>query len=217
MNALAWSSSSIEDGLAWVRLLVAVAFSFALHLILLVGVPVNPTGGVPDVSSTVITAQLEPAPAASTESGQANAEAKPLLQPLASPQSAEHQRAVAPPSSPSAGIEIPLIRDPAYYPANQLDVKPRPLAVIKPAYPGVALGARLNGVVTLLLLIDEFGIVNEVSVVNADPPGYFEDTTTAAFRAARFEPARRQGHPVKCRIVIKVNYDYEAEQRNQQR
>jgi protein TonB len=216
MNTLTAESFDIEGGLAWTRLLVAVAFSFALHLILLVGVPVNPTGGLPDVSSgSVITAQLESAPAASTESGHADVEAEPLPQ-TASSQPVEHKRAAAPLPSPSTGIEIPLIRDPTYYPVNQLDVKPMQLAVIKPAYPGAALGARLNGVVTLSLLIDEFGIVNEVKVVNADPPGYFEDSATAAFRAARFEPARRQGYPVKCRIVIKVNYDYEAEQGNQQ-
>ncbi len=71
--------------------------------------------------------------------------------------------------------------------------------------------------VRLLLLIDEFGMVNEASVVNADPAGYFEDAATTAFHAARFEPARRHGHPVKCRIVIKINYDYEAEQREHQR
>src|SRR5271170_3480055 len=208
MHTLTWQFN-IEGELAWVRLLVAVVLSFALHLILLVGVPVNLTGGVPDVSDSVIIAQIMPAPAAGKEISQSADDTQLLPQTIVSPQSAEHPRAAALPSSPSAGIKIPLIRDPAYYPANQLDVKPMPLASIKPAYPGAALDAGINnGVVTLLLLIDEFGIVNEVSVVNATPPGYFEDAAMAAFRAAHFEPARRQGHPVKCRIVIKVNFDY---------
>jgi periplasmic protein TonB len=217
MHTLTWQFN-IEGELAWVRLLVAVVLSFALHLILLVGVPVNLTGGVPDVSDSVIIAQIMPAPAAGKEISQFADDTQLLPQTIVSPQPAEHSRAAALPSSPSAGIKIPLIRDPAYYPANQLDVKPTPLASIKPAYPGAALDAGINnGVVTLLLLIDEFGIVNEVSVVNAAPPGYFEDAAMAAFRAAHFEPARRQGHPVKCRIAIKVNFDYEAEQRETQR
>ena len=219
MHNLTWQFN-IEGELAWVRLLVAVVLSFALHLILLVGVPVNLTGGVPDVSDNVIIAQIMTAPVAGAdkEISQSADETQLLPQTIVSPQSAEHPHAAALPSSPSAGIKIPLIRDPTYYPADQLDVKPTPLASIKPAYPGAALDAGINnGVVTLLLLIDEFGIVNEVSVVNAAPPGYFEDAAMAAFRAAHFEPAWRQGHPVKCRIIIKVNFDYEAEQRETQR
>src|SRR3954469_23699964 len=44
---------------AWMRLIKAVALSFLLHLALLVGLPVNPTGGDPQRIST-ITARLEP-------------------------------------------------------------------------------------------------------------------------------------------------------------
>ena len=57
MHNLTWQFN-IEGELAWVRLLVAVVLSFALHLILLVGVPVNLTGGVPDVSDNVIIALM---------------------------------------------------------------------------------------------------------------------------------------------------------------
>jgi len=216
MNTLA-ASFDIEDGLAWTRLLVAVAFSFVLHLVLLAGVPVNPTGGVPGVTTTAssITARLEPVPAGA-DTSPAGGKTEPSPQTVSPMPRVERKHAVAPPSSPSAGVEVPLIRDPVYYPVKQLDVQPRPLVMVKPAYPGAALAARLNGIVTLLLLIDEFGIVNEVDVVNADPPGYFEDAATAAFRTARFEPAQRQGHAVKSRVLIKVNYDYEEEQRTRQ-
>src|SRR3954464_6902573 len=44
---------------AWMRLIKAVALSLLLHLALLVGLPVNPTGGEPQRVST-ITARLEP-------------------------------------------------------------------------------------------------------------------------------------------------------------
>jgi hypothetical protein len=36
---------------AWMRLIKAVVLSFLLHLALLVGLPVNPTGGVPQVGN----------------------------------------------------------------------------------------------------------------------------------------------------------------------
>src|SRR6476620_85237 len=42
------------------RLLLACVVSFVVHIAILVGMPVNPTGGTPDIVS-VITATLEPA------------------------------------------------------------------------------------------------------------------------------------------------------------
>ena len=56
---------------AWSRLLKAGAVSFLLHAVLLVGLPVNPTGGVPQVVST-ITARLEPAAEADRKSTRLN-------------------------------------------------------------------------------------------------------------------------------------------------
>ncbi|HUO43973.1 MAG TPA: TonB family protein [Burkholderiales bacterium] len=219
MAALA-SSFDVAMKQTWTRLLVAVACSFALHLLLVAGVPVNPTGGTPGITSTAssITAQLEPASADVEPRAVDERNAPSPGSGHASPATrvAEHRDAAAPASSPSAGVEVPLIRDPVYYPVKQLDVQPRPLVMIKPAYPAAALAARVNGVVTLLLLIDEFGVVNEVDVVNADPPGYFEDAAPQAFRGARFAPAQRHGYPVKSRVLIKLNYDYEAEQHAQQ-
>src|SRR5262245_18795585 len=46
---------------AWERLCIAFVFSLCLRLALMLGIPVNPTGGVPCVTS-VISARLEPAP-----------------------------------------------------------------------------------------------------------------------------------------------------------
>ena len=60
----------------------------------------------------------------------------------------------------------------------------------------------------VLLLIDEFGVVNDASIVEAEPPGYFEEAALAVFRAARFSPAQKQGKPVKSRALLQVNYIY---------
>ena len=199
------------------RFLLACAASLALHLALLIGVHINPTGGVPNVigMSQVINARLQPLStdeAAPSLAVVADAPV-PAVAPLPAP---SKPQTVKPAPTPSAGLNLPLARDPNYYPAKQLDVYPEPVAPIKPHYPDAALDARVNGSVTLLLLIDEFGMVNEVSVAQADPPGYFEDATLAAFRSAQFVPAQRQGHKVKSRVLIKVNYDYESEQRSRQ-
>jgi protein TonB len=120
----------------------------------------------------------------------------------------EVSNAVQQAPSPSTGVELPLIRDPTYYPAKQLDVYPEPLAAIRLDYPDTAANARIDGRLTVQLLIDEFGVVNEVSVVDAKPEGYFEEATLAVFRGARFSPAQKQGHAVKSRVVLQVKYLY---------
>jgi len=203
------------------RLLLACVVSFVVHIAILVGMPVNPTGGTPDIVS-VITATLEPAavvatvapvseivPLAVSQPSPApslTAEAKPIKRAPAIAREVSNPVQQAP--SPSTGVELPLIRDPTYYPAKQLDVYPEPLAAIRLDYPDTASNARIDGRLTVQLLIDEFGVVNEVSVVDAKPEGYFEEGTLAVFRSARFSPAQKQGHAVKSRVVLQVKYLY---------
>jgi protein TonB len=200
------------------RLLVAAALSLLLHLALLLGVPVNPASGVRD-SVTILSARLEPAPdsAPARNTVPAVVEAIPRPEPAdARPQPvairAETRTRPQPdpalPAVSGGGIELPLNRDPTYYPARQLDVYPQPLTPIKLDYPATAASARANGRLLVLLLIDEFGVVNDASIVEAEPQGYFEETALEVFRAARFSPAQKQGKPVKSRALLQVNYVY---------
>jgi hypothetical protein len=199
---------------AWTRLGVACALSIALHCALLLGVPVNPTGGVPNVSS-MIEARLETSAvetvaetALPDHTAPAEAMAIPPLteDPLAAPEprkadaQPESKPAAPPPSSPSAGIEVPLIRDPTYYTAKELfPFLPTPLAESKEYMEaGVA---RLNVSVRVLLLIDEFGIVKDASVLEAHPPEHAE-AVRSLFSALRFSPGLIHGRAVKARVVI---------------
>jgi protein TonB len=201
---------------AWSRLLVACSLSLLLHLALLLGIPVNPAGGVPNVVS-LIYARLEPSvPAAAADSGiaapetaRAPADKTPLpasaeAKPKAAETKAGSKPATAP--APGAGLELPLLRDPAYYPASQLDVYPRPLAPIRLPYPQTAAAGRVDGRLSLLLLIDESGAVTEVSVVAAEPAGYFEEAARSVFRSARFSPGMQQGRAVKSRVLLQIKY-----------
>jgi protein TonB len=103
---------------------------------------------------------------------------------------------IAPP-----GADAPAVLrapDPTYYPARELDAYPqpaRPLALDRPA------GA---GSIRLQLLIDEHGVVNDVSLVEADAVGLLEETLRAALVAARFVPARKDGRDVKSRVLLSV-------------
>ncbi len=201
---------------AWMRLIKAFTLSFLLHIALLVGLPVNPTGGVPQMVST-ITARLEPV-AVNTEAAAGDVIVIPDSAPdpvvvipsksvdVKTADKPDQSRAKEAGPSPSTGIEVPFIRDPTYYPAKQLDIYPQPLGQIRLDYPEAATSAKLDGRVLVLLLIDEFGMVNDASIVESQPEGYFEDAALAVFRAARFSPAQKFGHAVKSRVLLQVKY-----------
>jgi protein TonB len=101
-------------------------------------------------------------------------------------------------------VDIPVLVDPTWYTAKDLDLYPQPLAPVEPAHPASV--PDIAGEVTLLLSIDEFGVVQELSVVTAEPAGHFEQPALQAFNGVRFAPAQRDGRPVRSRIVLKVRF-----------
>lgn len=213
---------------AWVRLGVAIVFSTLIHSWLVAGIKteagrraVPPSSGVisatlePAVpfnqsAVTVISPEVEPEPVAGrdpttrakTVAGRHPAAA--LQQPAVQPRSMSAAPEV--PEAPAQGLALPPLPDPVYYPARQLDVYPALLEPINLPYPERAARDEVSGKVTVLLLIDERGMVNDVSVVEAEPAGYFEETTHAVFSETRFSPARKDGRPVRSRVLISVSY-----------
>jgi TonB family protein len=94
-------------------------------------------------------------------------------------------------------LEVPALRDANYYPVASLDEYPRPLSAVDPCYPHGA-----SGEVALLLLIDDTGVVNEVSVLEAKPEGLFTAGAIQACRELRFSPGRKDGRPVRSRVRL---------------
>lgn len=209
-----------HDGV--LQLLPALALSTALHLSLIYGIAVGPSRSVP---ASMILARL--APSTATPSAEASAttggrrpgsvvgpafvptRAEPaVLTTRDAPAEPPPERIAAAPARiedsrlPSA--EMPLLVDPAWYEAKDLDLYPQPQAPVQPVYPSSA--TDITGSVSLLLQIDEFGVVQKLSVVTAEPAGYFEEAALRAFQLAHFAPAQREGRPVRSRIVIKVRF-----------
>jgi protein TonB len=106
-------------------------------------------------------------------------------------------------------VDVPLVADTTWYQVRQLDVFPRPLSAVRPAYPDQGAQAAAKGEVTLELLIDENGRVHAADVVRAIPEGYFEAAAISAFQAVRFAPGQRDGRPVRSRVVVKVVFSPE--------
>lgn len=196
------------------RFALALAASLALHLALVLGIQIKAaqqSGRLPPVMEVRIerpvieesgATRLTGVPAARVADGRA----QPVRE-----EKAPLARPVAPAAEPAAPLlptlEIPLIEDPTYYPAKQVDVHPAALHPIKPDYPDKAAEQGVEGSVVLLLLIDEAGRVKEATVAEANPEGYFEESALAAFGPARFAPAQRQGRAVKSRVLIRVTYE----------
>lgn len=196
------------------RFALALAASLALHLALIFGVQIK-VAQQEERPSPLMEVRIErlageesgatlmtrfPVARAADERAQPVRDEKPAL-----------ARPVAPAAEPAAPLlptlEIPLIEDPTYYPAKQVDVHPTALHPIKPDYPNKAAEQGVEGSAVLLLLIDEAGRVKEATVAEANPEGYFEESALAAFRPARFAPAQRQGRAVKSRVLIRVTYE----------
>lgn len=115
----------------------------------------------------------------------------------------------AAPSAPARSADnesILDVPDSTYYGVRQLDVFPALASAFELQYPARAAAADVKGRVALLVLIDAHGAVDDVSVVEAQPAGYFEEDALRVFRAARFKPALKGGRAVKSRVVIEVNY-----------
>ncbi len=106
----------------------------------------------------------------------------------------------------TATLSLPQVPDPTYYSARELDVYPRPAAPLKLGYPAGAPRDGVAGRVRLSLLIDEHGVVNHIAIVEAEPPGYFEEEARAVLAATRFVPARKDGLPVKSRVLISLSF-----------
>ncbi len=91
---------------------------------------------------------------------------------------------------------------------DQVDSPPEVTSRRPPVYPPRALDREQEGVVTLRLLVDEEGVVRQVDLLEADPPGVFEQAATDAVWQWRYRPAVYQGREVRCwyrqRVVFRL-------------
>jgi len=100
-------------------------------------------------------------------------------------------------------LALPQAPDPNYYTARDLDRYPSPLVpfqINRTAGDGA-------GEVRLEVLIDERGIVQEMTFAGPVAPVRIEEELRAALVATRFLPAQKDGRAVRSRIVLSVAFD----------
>ena len=215
MTELNPSPTKLGDLDAMDRFALALVVSLALHLALILGVQIKATqqsGKAQSAMEVRIERQAGEVSSVALSNGEPSVVRVTNESEAVEP--AHDQQEVPPPAMPASPaveqtspllptLDVPLIEDPTWYPAKQVDVHPTALYEIKPVYPEQG----VEGNVVLLLLIDEAGAVKEASVVEANPEGIFEESALAAFREAHFAPAQKNGRAVKSRLLIRVSYE----------
>lgn len=142
----------------------------------------------------------------------------PVVQPSPEPETVKASKPVPEQPQPPTQIQteasqspalpsIPVMVDTTWYESRQLDAQPKASQPVNPVYPPEAMRRDQDGSVKLKLKVDEYGTVRDVSVVEGDPPGVFDESALAAFKQAHFIPARKNGMPVRALIYIRVRYE----------
>lgn len=109
-------------------------------------------------------------------------------------------------AQPVAGPDLRFSAD-NYLTAGELDVRAEPLNEVDLVYPQLAYQMRTRGKVMLRLLINEHGGIDQVSVLDSEPRGTFEEAALAATWALRFSPAKKNGRNVKSQKTVEVTFD----------
>jgi protein TonB len=73
---------------------------------------------------------------------------------------------------------------------------------VAPEYPERARQRELEGRVLVTALIGVDGRVQQMQVLEANPPGVFNDAVLAALGGSTFDPATYQGNPVETWITV---------------
>ncbi|MES2356398.1 MAG: TonB family protein [Pseudomonadota bacterium] len=108
--------------------------------------------------------------------------------------------------APSPVVAVPLPFDPVFYTWREVDVTAKLKKDGSPPYPKGAAKAGISGRVTIEVWVDENGKVDDVKVIEADPPGYFEEATLAYYRTLPFAPAMKEGKAKRYRARFLVEF-----------
>ena len=92
---------------------------------------------------------------------------------------------------------------------DAVDDPPRPTEQAAPSFPARARSLGLSGWVTLSFVVDVDGSVQDVHVVESDPPDTFDDAAIEVARTWRFEPGRDEGNPVAVRVRQTLRFSLE--------
>jgi len=137
---------------------------------------------------------------------------------------------MAPPAIPTAGIALPAPEKSAVtdmpappiqtdvspagahgrgYRLDQVDTRPGAIQRMQPAYPHYARRRRIEGRVKIAFLIDRYGRVKDLQIMESSPAGVFDKTVMDTVSLWRFHPATKadQAVDVQAQTTIEFKLD----------
>jgi len=86
-----------------------------------------------------------------------------------------------------------------------LEKRPEPVSQVAPTYPAELRKAKIEGVVTLVFVLDDKGRVEDPRIETASRPE-FEKPALEAIRKWRFSPGLKDGQPVRTYIRVPMRF-----------
>lgn len=87
----------------------------------------------------------------------------------------------------------------------EIDQKPRAIFQAAPLYPGEMRGKKLEGVVTVIFVVDPAGKVTNLRIERSSHPA-FDKPATDAVKQWKFEPAVKGGQRVACKMRVPIRF-----------
>lgn len=87
----------------------------------------------------------------------------------------------------------------------KVDEAPAPVRTFAPDYPASLRAAKVNGVVSIVIVVDESGEVLAAEVAKTTHEN-FNEPALDAIRRWKFKPAKLDGRPVKVKVTIPVRF-----------
>lgn len=92
------------------------------------------------------------------------------------------------------------------YGVGQVERPPRLVRKVEPRYPLAARQRQISGKVLVKFLVDPSGHVHEVSVVEAEPEGWFEQSAVQAVSRWEFSPGVLHGRAVSVWMLLPITF-----------
>jgi protein TonB len=89
--------------------------------------------------------------------------------------------------------------------ATDIDQKPRAVYQSAPAYPADMRGRKVEGVVTVIFVVESTGKVSDLRVESSSNPS-FDHPALEAIRRWKFDPGLKKGQPVSCKMRIPIRF-----------
>ena len=114
-------------------------------------------------------------------------------------------------SGPMAPAPVQPVFSEGRFHFDEVDKKPQGLSTMPPVYPYKARRLALKGYVKVMFLVDRNGAVTELTILEAAPKGFFEETVEKTLPKWRFAPGRIDDRPVNTWMKKTIEFKLEAE------